>query len=75
MQTPSTRLYGVDLRLVIDGTTIAPDEVYPEKTAHFRELGAQLSPGVVHDVEVKVVRGDPRNIRYAVVVRVPTQMP
>ncbi|HSV41352.1 MAG TPA: hypothetical protein VLI04_21495 [Nocardioidaceae bacterium] len=66
---------GVDLRLMIDGNTIAPGEVYPEKTGHFSDLGARLSPGTPHRVEVTVVRGDPRNIRYAVIVRTRTQMP
>lgn len=66
---------GVDLRLVIDGTTIAPQAVDPYATGHFEELGAQLAPGTPHRVEVEVVRGDPRNIRYAVVVRTRTQMP
>jgi hypothetical protein len=39
------------------------------------ELGARLEPGTGHQVEVEVVRGDPRNIQYAVVVRTRTQIP
>jgi hypothetical protein len=69
------KVCGVDLRLVVDGTTIAPEAVDPVTTGHFSELGARLSPGTDHQVEVEVVRGDPRNIRYAVVVRTRTQMP
>jgi hypothetical protein len=42
---------------------------------HFSELGARLPPGVVHRVEVRVVRGDPRNIVYAVIVRTRTELP
>jgi hypothetical protein len=69
------KVCGVDLRLVVDGTTIAPEEVVPVTTGHFSDLGARLSPGIDHQVEVKVIRGDPRNIRYAAVVRTRTQMP
>jgi len=68
------KVCGVDLRLVVDGTTFSPDKD-PYASGHFMELGAQLSPGTVHQVVVEVVRGDPRNIRYAVVVRTRTQMP
>jgi hypothetical protein len=40
------------------------------------ELGALLPPGVVHRVEVRVVRGgDPRTIVYAVIVRTRTELP
>lgn len=69
------KLCGVDLRLVVDGTPIAPDEVDSETTGHFSDLGARLSSGAEHQVEVKVARGDPRNIRYGVVVRTRTHMP
>lgn len=37
------------------------------------KLGAQLAADVVHQVVVEVVRGDPRNIEYAVVVRTRTR--
>ena len=75
MEAAADKVCGVDLRLVVDGTTIAPEGVDRDVTGHFTELGARLSPGTNHQIEVKVVRGDPRNIRYAVVVRVRTQLP
>lgn len=68
------KICGADLRLVVDGSTVGPDK-NPEASGHFMEFGAELSRGVGHRVMVEVVRGDPRNIQYAVVVRVPTQMP
>lgn len=68
------KVCGVDLRLAVDGSTVSPDKD-PQAAGHFMELGAQLSPGTVHQVVVEVVRGDPRNIQYAVVVRNRTQMP
>ena len=69
------KVCGVDLRLVVDGTTIAPEDVDRDVTGHFSGLGARLSPGTAHQVEIQVVRGDPRNIRYAVVVHVRTEIP
>jgi hypothetical protein len=42
---------------------------------HFSELGALLPPGIVHRVEVRAIRGDPRNIVYAVIVRTWTELP
>ena len=60
------KLCGADLRLIVDGIRIAPEDIYPEVTGHFQELGVRLAAGVDHQIEVKVVRGDPRNIRYAV---------
>ncbi len=66
---------GVDLRLLVDGNPIAPVAVDPHGTGHFTELGARLPSGTDHQVEVQVVRGDPRDIRYAVVVRTLTQLP
>lgn len=70
------RLCGAKIRLVVDGTTVTPDKnVDPSANGHFSDLGAQLLAGAVHQVEVEVVRGDPRNIRFAAVVHVRTQMP
>ncbi len=68
------RVCGVDLRLVVDGTPVSPDED-PHAVGHFMELGARLSSGTSHQVVVEVVRGDPRNMQYAAVVRVLTQIP
>jgi hypothetical protein len=65
---------GVDVRLLVDGNVVNADKD-PHAAAHFMKLGAQLAADVVHQVVVEVVRGDPRNIEYAVVVRVPTQIP
>jgi hypothetical protein len=64
-----------DLQLVIDGTPVPPDEADPVDKGHFSELGALLPPGIVHRVEVRAIRGDPRNIRYAVIVRTRTELP
>lgn len=69
------KVCGVDLRLVVDGTSVAREDVDPDATGHFTELGALMSPGTDHRVEVTVVRGDPNNVRYAVVVRARTQIP
>jgi hypothetical protein len=68
------KVCGVDVRLVVDGTSVSPDKD-PHASGHFMELGAQLSSGVGHEVVVEVVDGDPRNIQFAVVVRTRTQMP
>jgi hypothetical protein len=65
------KICGVDLRLVVDGTTVTPD-ADPHAGGHFMTLGGRLSPGVAHRIVVEVVHGDPRNIRYAVVVRTRT---
>ena len=75
-ETAVEKVCGGDLRLVVDGSTVKPDD-FPDQsnTGHFSELGAQLSPAADHQVEVELVRGDPRNIRYAVVVRTRTQIP
>lgn len=68
-------LCGVDLQLVVDGEVIRPvAEGNAYKHGHFQELGARLAPGP-HRVEVKVVRGNPDNIRFALVVRTLTQLP
>ena len=70
------KVCGVDLRLVIDGTTDRPGRGVPREDRPLQ--GARCPachPASSTDVEVKVVRGDPRNIRYAVVVRTRTQMP
>ena len=67
-------LCGADVRLVVDGVEVRRD-ADPTARGHYMELGAQLSPGDAHRIEVEVVRGDPRNIRYAVVVRTRTEMP
>jgi hypothetical protein len=64
-----------DLQLVIDGTPVPADDADPVDKGHFSELGARLPPGVVHRVEVRVVRGDPRNIVYAVIARTRTELP
>jgi hypothetical protein len=64
-----------DLQLVIDGTPVPPDEADPVVKGHFSELGALLPPGIVHRVEVRVIRGEPRNIAYAVMVRTRTELP
>jgi hypothetical protein len=66
---------GVTLRLVVDGSTVVPDEGDPIASGHFTELGYGLSQGSAHRVEVRVLRGDPRNVRYAVVVRTRTDLP
>jgi hypothetical protein len=68
------RVCGVDVRLVVDGTSVSPAG-NPRADGHFRELGARLSADADHQVVVEVVRGDPRDIRYAVVVRTRTAMP
>jgi hypothetical protein len=68
------KVCGVDVRLVVDGTTVKPDKA-PNANGHFRELGASLSAGTDHQIVVEVVRGDPRDVQYAVVVRSRTQMP
>jgi hypothetical protein len=39
------------------------------------EVGTRLAPGAAHGVAVEVVRGDPRNLSYGIVVRTATQMP
>ncbi len=69
------KVCGVDLRLTVEGTTVAPDGVDPTVAGHFSELGARLAAGTAHQVVVEVTRGDPRNIEYAVVVRTLTEMP
>jgi hypothetical protein len=68
-------LCGADLRLLVDGTPVSPDRRELVAKDHFTELGARLSPGAAHRIEVEVVRGDPRNIQYAVVVRTRTELP
>jgi hypothetical protein len=68
------KVCGVDLQVVVDGATVTPD-TDPFGSGHFTPLGAHLSAAAVHRVEVEVVRGDPRNIRYAVVLRIRTEMP
>ena len=68
------RLCGVDLRLVVDGRTVAPVDD-PRADGHVQELGDVLAPHEEHHVEVDVVRGDPRDVRYAVVLRTRTEMP
>lgn len=68
-------LCGAHVRLVVDGTPVPPDRRALVSKDHFTELGARLAPGVSHRIEVEVVRGDPRNLQYAVVVRTRTEMP
>ena len=68
------RICGVDLRLVVDGSTVGLDKD-PHARGHYQELGALLTHGGDHQVTVEVVRGDPRNIQYAVVVRTRTELP
>jgi hypothetical protein len=68
------KLCGVDVRLVVDDTAVTPDR-NPNSHGHFRNLGAELTSGTDHQVVVEVVRGDPRDIQYAVVVRKRTHMP
>ena len=68
------KVCGVMLRLLVDGSVVTRDR-NPYTHGHFTELGARLTPGTKHDVEVEIVRGDSRNIRYAVVVRTRTEMP
>jgi hypothetical protein len=68
------KVCGADLRLVVDGTRVTPDKD-PKAAGHFMELGAGLEPGTGHQIEVEVVRGDPHNIQYAVVVRTRTRIP
>jgi hypothetical protein len=65
---------GVDLGLVVDGTTVPATNV-PHRDGHFTRLGARLAPGVDHQVVVEIVRGDPRNISYAAVLRTRTELP
>jgi hypothetical protein len=64
-----------DLRLVVDGTSVPPDHADPVAKGHFSELGARLPPGMVHRVDVRVIRGDPRNVRFAVIFRTRTELP
>ena len=68
------KVCGVDVRLVVDGTAVNPDKD-PHANGHFRDLGAELTPSTHHRVVVEVVRGDPRDIEYAVVVRTRIEMP
>jgi hypothetical protein len=65
---------GVDIRLVVDGTTVSQEEDF-YAGGHFMEVGTRLAPGAAHGVAVEVVRGDPRNLSYGIVVRTATQMP
>lgn len=73
-QAAFDKICGADLRLVVDGSAVGPDKD-PQASGHYQELGARLSPGIDHQVAVEVVRGDPRNIQYAVVVRTRTELP
>ena len=66
---------GTTLRLVVDGTPVDPDNRDAGKKGHFTDLGTGLEAGAVHRVEVDVVRGDPRDVRFAVVVRKRTEIP
>jgi hypothetical protein len=68
-------LCGTTLRLVVDGTPVERDNRDPSGKGHFTELGAQLGSDATHQVEVEVVRGDPRNVRYALVIRGRTEVP
>jgi hypothetical protein len=60
--------------LVVDGDVVAPDK-NPQAGGHSQELGTRLSAGADHRVVVEVVRGDPRDVRYAVIVRTSTRTP
>jgi hypothetical protein len=73
-QAAFDKVCGVDVRLVVDGTAVTPDKD-PYARGHFQELGAELTRNTDHRVEVEIVRGDPRDIQYAVVVRTRTQIP
>lgn len=64
-----------DLQLVVDGDPVPPGEVGSPANGHFSQLGARLTPGLVHRVEVRVIRGDPADIRFAVIVRTRTELP
>jgi hypothetical protein len=66
---------GTGLRLVVDGTPTVPDSRDVRRRGHFTELGTHLEPHEPHRVEVEVDRGDPRNVRLAVVVRTRTRLP
>jgi hypothetical protein len=68
------KVCGVDIRLVVDGTTVAPEEDF-YAGGHFMAVGARLAPDAAHGVVVEVVGGDPRNLRYGIVVRTATHMP
>ncbi|RYP81919.1 hypothetical protein EKO23_22800 [Nocardioides guangzhouensis] len=66
-EAEADRLCGNDVRLLVDGQYIAP----PASDDFGTDWGQALmyaSPGE-HHVVVTVTRGDPRNIRYAVVIR------
>lgn len=66
---------GTTLRLVVDGASRAPDSREVAKKGHFTDLGAGLEAGVPHRVELDVVRGDPRDVGFAVVVRKRSEIP
>jgi hypothetical protein len=68
-------LCGADVRLIVDGSPVSRDRREQAAKDHFSELGARLSAGAVHRIEVEVARGDPRNVQYAVVVRTRTELP
>jgi hypothetical protein len=65
---------GVDIRLVVDGTTVSPEDDF-YAGGHFMEVGTRLAPDATHGVVVEVVRGDPRNLSFGIVVRTATQLP
>jgi hypothetical protein len=66
---------GTTLRLVVDGVPVGPDNRDAVKKGHFTALGAVVEADVVHRIEVEVVRGDPRHVRFAVIVRKRGEIP
>ncbi len=67
------RLCGVDVRLLVDGQRVPPSDD-PRADGHVRPLGAVLD-AAEHRIEVEVVRGDPRDVAYALVLRHRSEMP
>jgi hypothetical protein len=68
------RACGTRLRLVVDGAEVRPDED-PAAEGHFQPLGGKVAAGAPHEIVVEVVRGDPRDVSFAVVLRTPTDVP
>jgi hypothetical protein len=66
---------GTEVALSVDGIPVPSDNRDTARKGHFTELGGHLEADALHRVEAEVVRGDPRNVRYAVVVRTRTELP
>lgn len=66
------RLCGFELRLVVDGRVVGDLAETVDGTEALRTV---LPAGSFHQVEVEVVRGDPRDLRFAVVLHTRTQLP